>query len=206
MSTVQILYTVKHLITKLRLWHWWVCFRRRRLSAYECTRRKEDKTLITMYLSSDQKEENVSFWKATSLLQAWFVGLFVALRPSTYLAFMMWKEKLSGTTQIKTHCHFHVPQTTITNRKYSQWKQPRNSFYAQTRRRWFFFFVILLYRSHHVDSARHSRVQQQTSRADKTNVKQINKALKRAAGICTALTFKILWFGNDNSCCSEDEK
>lgn len=174
MSTVQILYTVKHLITKLRLWHWWVCFRRRRrLSAYKCIWKIHRDQGFVLLPSNHQKEENVSFWKATSLLLAWFVGLFVALRPSTYLAFMMWKEKWSETTQIKTHCHFHVPQTTKTNRKYSQWKQPRNSFYVSmaVMDLTFFFFLLFCFTGHIMLTPRdtHESNNKPASRQNKCN-------------------------------------
>lgn len=95
------------------------------------------------------------------LSHVWFVVHFVwCLQPA-------WNSWI----QTNTHCHFHVPQTA--KRKQSQLKQSRNSFDAQIRRRWwmchFFVFssVILLYRSHHVDSARHSQVQKQTGEQTK---------------------------------------
>lgn len=71
MSTVQILYTVKHLITKLRLGHSWLCFRRQHLFAYKYIRRKENKTLKQKNLSNKHKGEkkNCFIWKATPLLQ-----------------------------------------------------------------------------------------------------------------------------------------
>lgn len=85
MLTVQILYTVKYLITKLRLWHPWVCFRRRQLFAYNVSEGKRTKARSQYIYQMIKKWKKKSFiWKATPLLQVWFVGVFVALRPSTF--------------------------------------------------------------------------------------------------------------------------